>query len=77
MTTGRFKKIWDRNDLELEETINKAIAECDKLIPLNQPGGGRELFYTLLAGFDAYLEKRKRKDGIGLQSTPKDFTKGE
>lgn len=61
MSTGRFKKIWDRNDLELEATIEEAREHC----------GQKGLdFFKILSGIDAYIEKRKRKDGMGLQQTP-------
>lgn len=47
----KFTKMVDRTDKELEITINDAIA-----------GYGREPFYLMLAGIDAYFEKRRRKE---------------
>lgn len=59
--TGKFKKIWDRTDEELTNTIAFAIDAC------NNSNQRTINFYVLLAGFDAYLEQRKRKTGVGLQ----------
>ena len=48
-TTGRFKRIWDRTDAELQFTIDAANA-------------AHKDFWTLCAGIDAYFEQRKRKE---------------
>lgn len=59
--TGRFKKIWERTDQQLEINIQSAIDDCKQF--------GLD-FYVILTGIDAYQEKRRRKEGITLAIRP-------
>ena len=61
-TTGRFKKIYDRTDQQLEVNIQSAIDDC-KTFGLD--------FWIILTGIDAYQEKRRRKEG---HSSPQEIT---
>lgn len=47
-----FKKITDYTGIELNCAIDNAITEC---------GSANLDFYRILAGVDAYMERRKRK----------------
>jgi hypothetical protein len=50
---GRFTKMRDRFDDEIENNIQDAVTHCrDKGLD----------FYVILTGIDAYFEKRKRKE---------------
>lgn len=61
--TGRFKKIWDRTDEEIKNTIDAARKACEELAARTQLDNTHgDLFWTLCAGVDAYFEQRKRKE---------------
>jgi len=53
MSTGRFKKIHERNSLELEETIQEGITHF-----ASKSVDG----YKVISLADAYFEKRFRKE---------------
>jgi hypothetical protein len=53
---SRFTKMRDRDADELENNIHEGVAEAKR--------AGLD-FYKILAGVDAYFEKRRRKDGVG------------
>jgi hypothetical protein len=64
--TGRFKKIWQRTDQQLEINIQSAVDDCKQF--------GLD-FYIILTGIDAYFEKRKRKEGDRTEALTKQPTK--
>lgn len=51
---GKFKRITEYNEAELQNAIDEAMAHC-KLNGLD--------FYAILRGVDAYMERRRRKWG--------------
>ena len=60
--TGRFKKIYERTDQQLEINIQSAIDDCKQF--------GLD-FWIILSGIDAYQEKRRRKERLeGRAFTP-------
>lgn len=73
--TTRFKKIVDYTPEELDLAVQRGVDHC-KLVQFEDPatGNNRSLdFWTLFNAFDAYNEKRARKNAT---QTPQTGSKG-